>query len=99
MFSTSSDFANPRYAQCSASSGTVALTGLDPNTKYYYKVRALGDNVSRVDSTWSVIVNNATTKPATTSSALLDEDSDFENYFEDDDLDAFWDVLAKSVAK
>ncbi|MBQ9873071.1 MAG: hypothetical protein IJM30_01285 [Thermoguttaceae bacterium] len=98
MFSTSSDFANPQYAQCSASSGTVAMTGLDPSVKYYYKVRALGDNVSRVNSTWSVIVNNATTK-ASASCALLDEESDFENYLAEDELEEFWDVLAKSIAK
>ncbi|MBQ9873453.1 MAG: hypothetical protein IJM30_03225 [Thermoguttaceae bacterium] len=194
MWSTSSDFSDAQYAQAPASSGIVSLTGLNPNTKYYYKVRALGDNVSRVDSSWSVIVGNATTKAATplpapvapsvsptktavviklvavenatnyvleygtdptfatvatknystvgaktisglssgttyyfrlkatavgysdsewttfealtlggsqapTSSALLDDDSPFENYFEQDDLDAFWDVLAESLTK
>ena len=99
MYSTNSDFSDAQCASCSASSGTVKVEGLSPNTKYYYKVRAKGDGVNRVDSTWSVIVNSVTTKAATTSSAVLEEDSPFENFFEQDELDAFWDVLAKSVAK
>ena len=99
MWSTSSDFSEIQCAQGSASAGTVSITGLDPSAKYYYKVRAFGDGVSRVDSPWTVIVGSATTKSAPASSALLDSDSDFENYFEEDELGEFWDVLAKSVAK
>ena len=70
MCSTSSDFSEVQYAQTSASSGVVSITGLNPETKYYYKVRALGDNVSRVDSSWSVIVGSATTKEAAPLPAL-----------------------------
>ncbi|MBQ9873032.1 MAG: hypothetical protein IJM30_01075, partial [Thermoguttaceae bacterium] len=73
MYSTSSDFSNVHFAQGPAS-GVVAITGLSANVKYYFKVRALGNNETRVDSTWSKIVNNATTKPAATSSALLDDE-------------------------
>ena len=97
MYSTSSDFSNPQYAQGPAS-GTVAVTGLQSSTKYYFKARALGDNVSRVNSAWSPSFS-ATTKEAV-SSAVLDDDSSFENFFdEQDELDAFWDVLAKSIAR
>ena len=98
MYSTSPDFSDAQCAQGSASSGIVAVTGLDPNAKYYFKVRALGDNVSRVDSSWSSIVGSATTKAAPTSSAVLDSESAFENYFEDE-LDDLWEVLAQTLAK
>ncbi|MBQ9874353.1 MAG: hypothetical protein IJM30_07805 [Thermoguttaceae bacterium] len=60
MVSTDPNFANPTFAQGSAS-GTVSVAGLVPGEKYYVKVRSLGDNVNRVDSSWTKIVNNATT--------------------------------------
>ncbi|MBQ9874343.1 MAG: hypothetical protein IJM30_07755 [Thermoguttaceae bacterium] len=93
MWSTSSDFSNAQTVRGS-STGSLAITGLQPNSKYYFKVRALGDNVSRVDSNWTKIVGNATTKAASAQSA----NSAFENYFEDE-LDGFWDVLAESIVK
>ena len=58
MCSTNSDFSDAFYAQ---GSGVVTVSGLRPNTKYYFKTRALGDDVSRVNSNWTKIVANATT--------------------------------------
>ncbi|MBQ9873073.1 MAG: right-handed parallel beta-helix repeat-containing protein [Thermoguttaceae bacterium] len=78
-----------------ASAGVKTISGLSSATTYYFRVKATSPE--RDDSPWSTL--EATTKAASTSSALLDDASPFENYFEDDDLDAFWDVLAESLAK
>ncbi|MBQ9875136.1 MAG: hypothetical protein IJM30_11820 [Thermoguttaceae bacterium] len=59
-YSTSPDFSNAQYATCGATS-SCRVEGLTPKTKYYFSARALGDNVSRVDSNWSTSFS-ATTK-------------------------------------
>ena len=62
-FSTNSDFSDAQYVQ-GPSSGLVQIVGLQPNTKYYFSAKALGDYVSRVDSNWSPSLS-ATTKNGT----------------------------------
>ena len=89
------NFSKAQSFQCS-SSGLVEITELRPGTKYYFKVRAIGDDVSRVDSNWSTVFT-ATTKSAPTSSAILDV-SQIDSAIEDE-LDKFWDVLAESLVK
>ncbi|MBQ9874792.1 MAG: hypothetical protein IJM30_10040 [Thermoguttaceae bacterium] len=73
QYSTSADFSNARTVQ-GPSSGVVEITGLSANTKYYFKARALGDNVSRVESNWTPSFS-ATTKeemfPAPTVSSSV----------------------------
>ena len=59
-YSTSPDFSNAQYATCGATS-SCRVDGLTPKTKYYFSARALGDNVSRVNSNWSTSFS-ATTK-------------------------------------
>ncbi|MBQ9873687.1 MAG: hypothetical protein IJM30_04435 [Thermoguttaceae bacterium] len=51
-YSTDPNFSNSQRATGPAS-GLVEVTGLQLGTKYYFRARALGDNVSRVDSNWS----------------------------------------------
>ena len=96
-YSTSSDFSDTQYARTEPGKTVCEVTGLASDTKYYFSARALGDNVSRVDSNWSPLFS-ATTKAAPASSAVLDLDSAFENYFEDE-FDEIWDVLSETLSK
>ena len=105
-----------------ATTGAKTISGLVSGTTYFFRVKAIAEGFA--DSAWTTF--DATTKPATTSSAVLDEEqeffeeslatngselfaqsrgsanrssgADFENYFEDD-LEEFWDLLAKSAAR
>ena len=59
QYSTKADFSDAKFARC-LGTPRCEISGLKPGTKYYFKARALGDNVSRVDSNWSTIFSATT---------------------------------------
>ena len=88
---------DPTFENCSTktftSAGMKAISDLEPGTTYYLRLKATGTGY--VDSDW--IARTPKTKAAT-SSAILDLDAALEDGV-DEELDGFWDVLAKSIVK
>ena len=65
--STENDFSSfvGIYENLSVTNNFVDVTGLTPNTVYYYRVRAVGNNGSVVTSAYSNVIERETTGPAT----------------------------------
>ena len=78
-----------------SSAGVKLLSGLMSGSTYYFRVKAVSESDGY--SEWTAIVAS-TKSDSPASSAVFHSDSVFDNYFEDE-LEEFWDVLAKSIAK
>ena len=65
--STESDFSTfvGIYENLSVTNNFIDITGLTPNTVYYYRVRAVGNNGTQVISAYSNVIERETTGPAT----------------------------------
>ncbi|MBQ2850763.1 MAG: right-handed parallel beta-helix repeat-containing protein, partial [Thermoguttaceae bacterium] len=78
-YSTSSSFTSSTTAtKTYSSSGTYPLAGLSANTKYYVRVKAIGDGTTYSNSAWSS-AKNATTPNAETPSLVVTTNSDVVN--------------------
>ena len=62
-YATKADFSDGKTVK-QTGTGTITIPNLNPQTKYYLSARALGDNISRVNSNWTTTFT-ATTKAAT----------------------------------
>ena len=75
---------DPTFAGCATktypSSGSKTITGLAAGTTYYLRLKAIATGYA--DSDW--VQATATTKGAPASSAILDLDAAFEDYFDDE---------------